>query len=145
MASTTTPNIGLEKMGTGDQVGAWGTTANANLDIIDTQIAALKSLRATLPGTLVTLTGNIRWYPTANITLKNVVVNMGTAPGAGGAVFNVRKNGTAIFTSPKPTVASGANTSTPLTISVALATTDYLTIDVETASGGDAVVRIDYT
>ena len=35
MASTYTLNNGLEKIGTGDQSGTWGTTTNTNFDIID--------------------------------------------------------------------------------------------------------------
>ncbi len=125
--------------------GAWGSPLGNLTGPAGSSGGGLQSVQATFPGTLVTLTGAIRWYPRSNISLTNVFVSMGTAPSTGGAVFNVRKNGTAIFTSPKPTVASGANTSGANAISVALTTTDYLTVDVETASGGDAVVRIDYT
>jgi hypothetical protein len=108
--------------------GSWGSPL---LNIIGPAGAdtALHSVQATLPSTLAVLTGNIRWYPRASITLTNVFVSMGTA----------------IFSGSKPTVASGANTSGANAISVALTSSDYLTIDVETASGGDAIVRIDYT
>ena len=35
MGSTFTGNLGLEKIGTGEQSGTWGTTTNLNLDILD--------------------------------------------------------------------------------------------------------------
>ncbi len=35
MASTYTSNIGVEKIGSGEQAGTWGTTTNTNFDIID--------------------------------------------------------------------------------------------------------------
>jgi hypothetical protein len=101
------------------------------------------SAYATIPGVLSTFVGAIRRYFNRSVTLTSVRVDMGTAP-ASDAVFNVRKNGVVIFTSPKPTVAAGAHSSTPLGVSTALTTADYLTVDVETASGSDAVVRIDF-
>lgn len=38
MASTYTTNLGIEKPGTGDQVGSWGDTTNTNFDIFDRAI-----------------------------------------------------------------------------------------------------------
>ena len=38
MASTYTANIGIEKIGAGEQAGTWGATTNANFDIIDRAI-----------------------------------------------------------------------------------------------------------
>ena len=35
MASTYTSNVGIEKPGSGEQAGTWGTTTNTNFDIID--------------------------------------------------------------------------------------------------------------
>lgn len=48
MASTYT-NSGIEKIGSGEQAGTWGTTTNNNLDIIDNSINGVKTL--TLSGT----------------------------------------------------------------------------------------------
>ena len=70
---------------------------------------------------------------------------MGTAPSGGSAVFDVKKNGVSIFSGSYPTVTNGNNTSTPISRSVALTTSDYLTVDCTTANGADAVIRIDYT
>jgi len=54
MASTYTPNTGIEKIGTGEQSGTWGTTTNLNLDIVDRAINGVGSI--TLSGTTHTLT-----------------------------------------------------------------------------------------
>ena len=35
MASTYTTILGIEKPGSGEQAGTWGTTTNSNFDIID--------------------------------------------------------------------------------------------------------------
>ena len=54
MASTFTTNSGIEKPGSGEQAGAWGTTVNTNFDIIDRVLNGVVKL--TLTGTTTTLT-----------------------------------------------------------------------------------------
>ena len=54
MASSYTANTGIEKPGTGEQAGTWGTTTNNNFDIIDRAINGVVSL--SLSGTTTTLT-----------------------------------------------------------------------------------------
>ena len=53
MASTYTTGFGIEKIGSGEQDGAWGTTTNHNLDILD-RIASYKAVA--ISGTTHTLT-----------------------------------------------------------------------------------------
>ena len=53
MASSFTTNFGIEKIGSGEQSGAWGTTTNHNLDLLD-RIASFKAVGLT--GTTTTLT-----------------------------------------------------------------------------------------
>ena len=53
MASTYTTGFGIEKIGTGEQSGTWGTTTNHNADILD-RIASYKAVA--LSGTTHTLT-----------------------------------------------------------------------------------------
>ena len=53
MASSYTTSFSIEKIGSGDQSGAWGTTTNHNLDIID-RLAAYTSV--SISGTTHTLT-----------------------------------------------------------------------------------------
>jgi len=54
MASTYTSNLGIEKPGSGEQSGTWGTTTNTNFDIIDRAINGVLAL--SLSGTTTTLT-----------------------------------------------------------------------------------------
>ena len=54
MGSTYTDNGGIEKIGLGEQAGAWGTTTNNNFDIIDRLVNGVGSI--TLTGTTTTLT-----------------------------------------------------------------------------------------
>lgn len=68
MASTYT-NIGIEKPGTGEQAGTWGTTTNTNFDIID-RIGAVGDI--TLSGTTHTLTATDGAASEAQFTLLNL-------------------------------------------------------------------------
>tara|TARA_R110002096_G_scaffold35427_2_gene99993 strand:+ start:733 stop:1863 length:1131 start_codon:yes stop_codon:yes gene_type:complete len=54
MASTFTANSGIEKPGSGEQAGTWGSTTNANFDIIDRVSNGVGAV--TLSGTTHTLT-----------------------------------------------------------------------------------------
>ena len=54
MASTYTANSGIEKIGAGEQAGAWGTTTNNNFDIIDKAISGVEAI--SLSGTTTDLT-----------------------------------------------------------------------------------------
>ena len=53
MASSYTANLGIEKPGSGEQAGTWGTITNTNFDIIDRAINGVLSL--SLSGTTTTL------------------------------------------------------------------------------------------
>ena len=54
MPSSYTANLGVEKIGSGEQAGTWGTTTNLNLDIIDRAVNGVGAI--TLSGTSHTLT-----------------------------------------------------------------------------------------
>ena len=54
MASTYTSNSGIQKPGSGEQAGAWGSTVNTNFDIIDRVTGGVGAI--TLSGTTHTLT-----------------------------------------------------------------------------------------
>jgi len=56
MASSYTANSGIEKPGTGEQAGTWGTTTNNNFDIIDRAINGVLSLSLSGTTTLLTTT-----------------------------------------------------------------------------------------
>lgn len=50
MGSTFTGNLGLEKIGTGEQSGTWGTTTNLNLDILDIALCGQETIRTSAVG-----------------------------------------------------------------------------------------------
>ena len=54
MPRSYTVNLGVEKIGSGEQAGTWGTTTNLNLDIIDRAVNGVGAI--TLSGTSHTLT-----------------------------------------------------------------------------------------
>jgi len=57
MASTYTANTGLEKIGSGEQAGAWGTTTNTNFDIIDDALNGVLTIEVSGAITLTTSNG----------------------------------------------------------------------------------------
>ena len=50
MASSYTTNTGIEKPGTGEKAGTWGTMTNTNMDLIDEAINGVKEVTLTAPG-----------------------------------------------------------------------------------------------
>jgi|9_EtaG_2_1085328.scaffolds.fasta_scaffold03711_3 hypothetical protein len=56
MSSTYTTNGGIEKIGTGEQSGTWGTTTNLNFDIIDRLINGIGTVSLSSSGAAHTLT-----------------------------------------------------------------------------------------
>ena len=56
MASTYTGNTGIEKIGSGEQAGTWGTTTNTNFDIIDRALNGVVTL--TISGNKTLTTGD---------------------------------------------------------------------------------------
>ena len=74
MASTYTANSGIEKIGAGEQAGAWGTTTNNNFDILDKAINGVGA---------VTLSGITHTLTTSDGTLSpggNKVLVLGGSP-----------------------------------------------------------------
>ena len=55
MSSTYTTNGGIEKIGTGEQSGTWGTTTNLNFDIIDRLINGIGTVSLSSSGAAHTL------------------------------------------------------------------------------------------
>ncbi len=103
----------------------------------------------TVDGVLTAETGQLRWYPPAACTLVSVFAAVGTAPTGSSIQVDVNKTGVSVLASPL-SIAAGANTSSVTTpTTTAMATTDYLTVDVDsigsTEPGRDLTVRIIYT
>jgi len=59
MASTYTSNTGIEKIGSGEQAGAWGNTTNNNFDIIDKALNGALTLTVSGNTTLTTSDGTV--------------------------------------------------------------------------------------
>jgi hypothetical protein len=59
MASTYTSNTGIEKIGSGEQAGTWGTTTNTNFDIIDDALNGVLTLTISGNTTLTTDDGTV--------------------------------------------------------------------------------------
>ena len=59
MASTYTGNTGMEKIGSGEQAGTWGTTTNTNFDIIDRALNGVVTLTISGNTTLTTNDGSL--------------------------------------------------------------------------------------
>tara|TARA_Y100001937_G_C7128642_1_gene336113 strand:- start:1911 stop:2885 length:975 start_codon:yes stop_codon:yes gene_type:complete len=80
MASTYTTNTGIEKPGTGDQAGTWGTTTNTNFDIIDAALHGQAAITISGSQDLTTNDGSV------SDGQKTVLVLSGTP----GSTFELR-------------------------------------------------------
>ena len=80
MASTYTNNTGIEKPGTGDQAGTWGTTTNTNFDIIDAALHGQAAITISGSQDLTTNDGSV------SDGQKTVLVLSGTP----GSTFELR-------------------------------------------------------
>ncbi len=100
---------------------------------IDANSAKEKTL--TQPGILEPFTGNARWYPRTNVSIKNVVAALGTSSNDGNVEIAVKKNGLTVYSL---TVSSGSNLSSVATSEVALLVSDYLTVDVINAGNNSS-------
>ena len=80
MASTYTNNTGIEKPGSGEQAGTWGTTTNTNFDIIDAALHGQAAITITGSQDLTTNDGSV------SDGQKTVLVLSGTP----GSTFELR-------------------------------------------------------
>jgi len=105
---------------------------------VDTYISLTMTGAITSP-----YTGTSRFYPPRAMSLTTVYANLSTAATSGNFTYIIKKNGTSIGNT--FTITQNQTVMTPANISVSLATTDYLTLDVNGASATDLFVRIKYT
>jgi len=105
---------------------------------VDTYISLTMTGVITVP-----YTGTSRFYPPRAMTLSTVYANLSTAATGANFTYIIKKNGTSIGNT--FTITQNQTVMTPANISVSLATTDYLTLDVNGASATDLFVRIKYT
>ena len=117
--------LSAEKGGTGTTSGSAGGYINLSMSGVITP----------------PFTGVARFYPPKNITIIKVLANLGTAPTSGGLSFIIKKNGTSIGT----TFTLTSILMTPVVVSIALATTDYLTLDVSGSAASDLFLTLEYS
>jgi hypothetical protein len=109
--------------------------------------SGLKQIMSSFPGNISPFTGQLRWYPSASITLVQISLFIATAPSGSSITVDLKKNGVSVFGGSKPSIASGSNTSGAVSIpgTITLTTSDYLTIDISSgSSGADMTARVDY-
>jgi len=99
-------------------------------------------INLTMPGTVTSpFSGTARFYPPAAISISMVYANLGSNPSSGNLNFVIKKNGISIGT----TFSMSSALMTPVSISVLLTTSDYLTLDVSGSNASDLNVKLRYT
>lgn len=105
-----------------------------------------------IPGTLVVGAGTSRVYFVSAATITNVIASVGTQPTGASIIFDVKKNGSTIFTTTanRPTITVGTNadlSSVPDVTTVSSG--DYFTVDIiqvgSITAGADAIIQVVYT
>lgn len=121
------------------QVLEWnGTNWVAGVD--DAGSGGNASRLGVFPGVTENTTGTTRYFPAANTTITKFVAWCGS-PAPSNTVVTLKKNGASIGTA---TIATGQTLSPDTALSVALLTTDYLTMDLTSTGALDVVGRIDF-
>lgn len=100
--------------------------------------ASTDPILSSVSGTLATLTGTARYYPPTDTTITGVYFSLGSPSSSGNVTIDIKKNGTSIMGGSYPTVAAGEYKSNAVAISVAVTTSDYLTLDITGAGTGAA-------
>jgi hypothetical protein len=106
---------------------------------------AARTLTGNFVGTLDTpLVANARWYPPDDVTVIRAWASLGE-DSAGVTEFDVLRNGVSLLPSAISVAAAAYRSADVAVPSVAVTTTDYLTISLTTANGGaNAVVFVEY-
>ena len=119
--------------------------ANASKYMINT-VPDEKSL--TQPGILIPVVGSIRWYPTRDIYIREIIPNLGVAPAGRSAIIDVNKNGTSMLAAPFEFAEFVNKVDSQMPIYPIITTDDYITVDVlqrgDTRFGGDLFINFKY-
>src|SRR4029077_12289402 len=97
---------------------------------------------------LVTKVGTLPWRCKGSATIDGILVTVGTAPTGSSIIVDINKNGTTLFSSGKPTIASGSTSSGSASVpsSPDLVDDDIITVDIDqigsTTPGEDLTVEI---
>jgi hypothetical protein len=86
------------------------------------------------------VTGTARFYSPTPMVINTIYANLSTSPTGGNLTFVIKKNGTSIGTVfQMPTTLME-----PVSVSIVLVATDYLTLDVGGGSSADLNVKLKY-
>jgi hypothetical protein len=101
------------------------------------------------PGILQKHTGLLRWYPTRDIYVRQIVANVAIAPLGADVILDVKVNGSSILSVGSLTIAEGDNLSAGvMPIYPNITTEDYVTVDVtqrgSRTPGRDLLVNFKY-
>ena len=108
-----------------------------------TALEVTRYINMSQPGTNAgPYTGFARFYPADNITVNQIFASVSQTPSAS-CIFKIFKNG--VDTGYTFTINSGSNTLTPTSVSIIVATTDYLTINLVSGSFVDFRVQLAYS
>lgn len=99
-------------------------------------------IMSSFAGPLTTFTGTYRYYHPTSTNITGVYCSVGTASSSGSVVIDVKKNGTTIFSGTYPTITASNYLSSLVSITSALTSSDYLTIDVTSAGTGAADLNV---
>ena len=87
------------------------------------------------------ISGTARMYPPVDLTITKVMANLSSPPSNGNLSFVIKKNGTSLGT----TYTLSTALMDPVTVSIALTTTDYLTIDIfGSTTAADLHIKLKY-
>ena len=84
--------------------------------------------------------GSARFYPPNDVNINTVYANLSSTPTGGNLNFVIKKNGNSIGT----TFTLSSALMTPVSVNFAVATTDYITLDVSGGTAADLYVRLKY-
>lgn len=141
------PNLTIK----GNFSGGDASPQDLEADEVRTILAYTEYATFSVPGTVATATGGMRFYFDQAATFTQVRASVGTAPTGASLIVDVNKNGTTIFTtqSNRPTIAVSTNTDlsgTPDVLDMAIG--DYITVDVDqvgsTVAGSNLTVQVEY-
>lgn len=102
-----------------------------------------KELLYSMQDNLIAETGLARWYAPFSGAITSVRASVGTSPVGASVIVDVKKNGSSIFSSDKPTVPPGTYTDTATPTDNVITAGDFLTVDV--LQVGSAIPGTDLT
>lgn len=144
LASNAVAFHGSEWPATGETAGRFLRVSTTAGKLEWAEVATTQPINSYFPGTISPMVGTARWYAGKILTIKSVFLSISTSPSQD-LVIDVKKNGISVFGSgTKPTIVTGANISSVMSLNISMIATDFLTIDIVSGNGSDLAVRFEY-